>query len=80
MNSKKGKQKGENKLSELSASDYFFDSLMVYSETDFLDSIGLDFNMVKDAAKMMEILRLLSIKNTRFSPLKLPTVEEINSK
>lgn len=44
-----------------------FDSLLIYSEGDFLDSIGLDFNLVKDSVRMIEILSALANKNSNSS-------------
>lgn len=67
-------------MAEQPISDHLFDSLMVYSEGDFLDSVGLDFNLIKDASRMVEMVRSLSARNTNYSPLKIPGPESLNSK
>lgn len=50
-----------------------FDSLLVFSEVDFLDSIGLDFNLVKDSVRMIDILVGLSCKKPGYSAHTIPS-------
>ena len=53
---------------------------MVFSESGFLDSLGLDYNMIKDSTRMFDILYTLSMKSEGFNVDRPQNVCEIRSK
>ena len=53
---------------------------MVFSELTFLDSIGLDFNLIKDSCRMFDTLFALSARNPGLTVEKPASLELLRSK
>ena len=54
--------------------DLFFESIMTYSEEYFMDSIGLDFSLMKDADRMINVIAVILAKNPGFTAQNIPPV------